>query len=75
MSLQQKKIFKFLVLGFLGLSLTICLFSAHEEVLYLYDGASTYEKDGLQFSNFKITGPSPWKEGDTIIVEFNLKNI
>jgi hypothetical protein len=47
----------------------------NEQVLYLFDGISTYEEDGLQLSNFKIIGPYPWKAGDTVIVEFDLKNI
>jgi subtilisin family serine protease len=72
---QKRKGFKSLLMVLLGLiSLAVYPISANDEILYSYDGVSTYEEDGLQLSNFKIIGPFPWKAGDTVTVEFDLKN-
>jgi hypothetical protein len=73
---RQTRVFKFVLMVFWGvLSLAIYPLSSNDEVLYSYDGISTLDEDGLQLTNFKVLGPSPWKAGDTITVKFDLKNI
>ena len=47
--------------------------SASTEVLYRYDGPDT-SSDGLQLTNFEISGSSPLHVGDEITVKFDLKN-
>jgi Leucine-rich repeat (LRR) protein len=73
---RKRKVFKSLLMVFLGvLSIVVYPISSNYEVLYSYNGISTSDEDGLQLTNFKILGPSPWKSGDTVTVEFDLTNI